>query len=48
MKKQKENSYENITWSEMGKQNEQAKKVHLPLNYLDLTIYDSSMAAPLN
>ena len=28
MKKQKENSHENITWSEMGKQNEQAKKSH--------------------
>ena len=28
MKKQKENSLENITWSEMGKQNVQAKKVY--------------------
>ena len=26
--KQKENSHENITWSETGKQNAQAKKVH--------------------
>ena len=29
MKKQKENSLENITWSEMGKQNVQAKEVYL-------------------
>ena len=29
MKKQKENSPENITWSEMGKQNVQAKEVYL-------------------
>ena len=28
MKKQKENSYEGITWSEMGKQNVQAEKVY--------------------
>ena len=28
MKKQKENSLENITWSEMGKQNGQAKEVY--------------------
>ena len=28
MKKQKENSLENITWSEMGKQNVQAKEVY--------------------
>ena len=28
MKKQKENSLGNITWSEMGKQNIQAKEVH--------------------
>ena len=27
MKKLKENSHESITWSEMGKQNVQAKKV---------------------
>ena len=27
MKKQKENSHEGITWSEMGKQNAQAEKV---------------------
>ena len=27
-KKQKENSHEGITWSEMGKQNEQAKEVY--------------------
>ena len=27
MKRQKENSHENITWSEVGKQNVQAKKV---------------------
>ena len=30
MKKQKENSREGITWSEMGKQNVQAEKVYLP------------------
>ena len=34
MKKQKENSHEGITWSEMGKQNVQAEKVY----YLDLRI----------
>ena len=28
MKKQKENSLGNITWSEMGKQNAQAKEVY--------------------
>ena len=28
MKKQKENSREGITWSEMGKQNVQAEKVY--------------------
>ena len=28
MKKQKENSCEGITWSEMGKQNVQAEKVY--------------------
>ena len=28
MKKQKENSHEAITWSEMGKQNVQAKKAY--------------------
>ena len=28
MKKQKENSHEGITWSEMGKQNVQAEKVY--------------------
>ena len=30
MKKQKENSREGITWSEMGKQNVQAEKVYCP------------------
>ena len=30
MKKQKENSHEGITWSEMGKQNVQAEKVYWP------------------
>ena len=28
MKKQKKNSHEGITWSEMGKQNVQAEKVY--------------------
>ena len=28
MKKQKENSHQGITWSEMGKQNVQAEKVY--------------------
>ena len=28
MKKQKENSHEGITWSEMGKQNVQVEKVY--------------------
>ena len=28
MKKQKENSHEGVTWSEMGKQNVQAEKVY--------------------
>ena len=31
MKKQKENSHEGITWSEMGKQNVQAEKVYFRL-----------------
>ena len=31
MKKQKENSHEGITWSEMGKQNVQAEKVYCSL-----------------
>ena len=31
MKKQKENSHEGITWSEMGKQNEHAEKVYYEL-----------------
>ena len=31
MKKQKENSHEGITWSEMGKQNVQAEKVYCML-----------------
>ena len=30
MQKQKENSREGITWSEMGKQNVQAEKVYCP------------------
>jgi len=34
MKKQKENSHEGITWSEMGKQNVQAEKVYLFLSNL--------------
>ena len=32
MKKQKENSHEGITWSEMGKQNVQAEKVYCLMN----------------
>ena len=32
MKKQKENSHEGITWSEMGKQNVQAEKVYYLCN----------------
>ena len=32
MKRQKENSHEGITWSEMGKQNVQAKEVYLHNN----------------
>ena len=32
MKKQKENSHEGITWSEMGKQNVQAEKVYCHQN----------------
>ena len=31
MKKQKENSHEGITWSEMGKENVQAEKVYSPI-----------------
>ena len=41
MKKQKENSHEGITWSEMGKQNVQAKEVCC-LNwkiYCDITLH---------
>ena len=33
MKKQKENSHEGITWSEMGKQNVQAEKVYRTETY---------------
>ena len=33
MKKQKENSHEDITWTEMGQQNVQAKKVHCKRPY---------------
>ena len=33
-KKQKENSHEGITWSEMGKQNVQAEKVYSPCKIL--------------
>ena len=36
MKKQKENSHEGITWSEMGKQNVQAEKVY----YADMALFD--------
>ena len=36
MKKQKENSHEGITWSEMGKQNVQAEKENLNRNFLGL------------
>ena len=32
MKKQKENSHEGITWSEMGKQNVQPEKVYCAKN----------------
>ena len=32
MKKQKENSHEGVTWSEMGKQNVQAEKVYNALS----------------
>ena len=39
MKKQKENSHEGITWSEMGKQNVQAEKV----DYYYLLISDWSL-----
>ena len=35
MKKKKQNSHENITWSEMGKQDVQAKKVCLPSHLLN-------------
>ena len=37
MKKQKENSHEGITWSEMGKQNVQAEKVYWGQCKLKLT-----------
>ena len=37
MKKQKENSHEGITWSEMGKKNVQAEKVYLILINLFVT-----------
>ena len=36
MKKQKENSLENITWSELGKQNVQAKVVYWGLIQPDM------------
>ena len=39
MKKQKENSHEGITWSEMGKQNVQAEKVYCFVTLLGYIIY---------
>ena len=36
MKKQKENSHEGITWSEMGKQNVQAEKVYFTGSNLNI------------
>ena len=39
MKKQKENSLEGITWSEMGKQNVQAKEVYWLQGLTDIAQY---------
>ena len=39
--KQKENSLENITWPEMGKQNVQAKEVYLTIRPVALAGYGS-------
>ena len=39
MKKQKENSREGITWSEMGKQNVQAEKVYYPVLTLHFRLF---------
>ena len=36
MKKQKENSHEGITWSEMGKQNVQAEKVYYLIKVINV------------
>ena len=43
MKKQKENSHEGITWSEMGKQNVQAEKVYCDAIYRRVLRFVSSM-----
>ena len=48
MKKQKENSHEGITWSEMGKQNVQAEKVYCQeiLNCVFMNGYSKETVAP--
>ena len=48
MKKQKENSYEGITWSQMGKQNVQAEKVYtttIPRSWAKYWNYFSSLSS---
>ena len=42
MKKQKENSREGITWSEMGKQNVQAEKVYCSFGGLTRSFSNTS------
>ena len=40
MKRQKENSHENITWSEMGKQNVQAEEVYCGCFFAEIAQLD--------
>ena len=53
MKKQKENSREGITWSEMGKQNVQAEKVYWSRphtesnNWLSEEFFECNACSPL-
>ena len=47
MKKQKENSHEGITWSEMGKQNVQAEKVYCTTKLKSLSEIDFLMLATI-
>ena len=46
MKKQKENSHEGITWSEMGKQNVQAEKVYYTKTIIRLRLVNIGEYSP--